>query len=132
MELEELYVLAEKDLVIDKSDLMNASIGVSKIYARWLRYFGEEKKHYIYYDGKVNTVFRKRFNYYTTDFKLVLSKTEAEIYVRGDEEYVAANSRKRLSMARLEFIESTLKELSARSFHIKNAIEYMKFQQGER
>ena len=60
---------------------------------------------------------------------MVLTK-ELENYIQADQDVIDKKLRLCIQQEKVNFLENILKQLHTRSFNIKNAIEFMKFQMG--
>lgn len=139
--INELQEMAKKDLFMDKSELVNESLKTPSLHNKWLNIFIEckktlhelQKNHsllyrslWLYYSGKAPaSVYKEK------PFDVKLLKTDVKMFIETDEGYLESEQKLKNLQTMLNFIEATIGEINKRSFHIKNAIDMLKFENGE-
>ena len=141
MNLEKIQEMWERDAVIDPDNLHDESLKIPQLHSKYYTLYNtitllREKARTTY-----NTVRLERYNYYT-------GKAEPEVYVKdpfpykvrekdaiqrymeADERLTAADLKIRYYDTMLKFLEEIIKIVSNRTFQIKNAIEWNRFQAG--
>ena len=141
MNLEKIQEMWEKDSTIDPDNLHDESLKIPQLHSKYYTLYNtitllREKARTTY-----NTVRLERYNYYT-------GKAEPEVYVKdpfpykvrekdaiqrymeADERLTAADLKIRYYDTMLKFLEEIIKIVSNRTFQIKNAIEWNRFQAG--
>ena len=141
MNLEKIQEMWQKDSVIDPDNLHDESLKIPQLHS----------KYYIIYNTitllreKARTQYTKikleRYNYYT-------GKAEPEVYAEdpfpykvrekdaiqrhldADERLTTIDLKIRYYDATLKFLEEIIKVISNRTYQIKNAIEWHRFQSG--
>ena len=141
MNLEKIQEMWQKDSVIDPDNLHDESLKIPQLHS----------KYYVIYNTitllreKARTQYTKikleRYNYYT-------GKAEPEVYAEdpfpykvrekdaiqrhldADERLTAVDLKIRYYDATLKFLEEIIKVISNRTYQIKNAIEWHRFQSG--
>jgi hypothetical protein len=125
---------------INITKLATESAETPLIYSRYLNQYNEIVAKLRWVQIEYDIAYKERFRYY-------LGKAEPEVYIlepldekilRADKDvYLNADEilitlkRKKINLEIQEkTLERALKEISTRSFHIKNIIEWEKFQQG--
>lgn len=130
MTLDSLMKQAERDLAINQAELGSESTRTPLLYNKYLTKFIQERLRYKKYEADVQKLIRTKYHHYRNNFNVLLKPNEVAIYMDGDEEIIEMRLRLELCKQTMEFLEKVLKEISTRSFHIKNAIEFAKFQNG--
>ena len=133
--------MRERDAVIDPDNLHNESLKISELHSKYYTIYNtitllREKAR-----GSYNSVKLERHNYYT-------GKAPAEVYVQEPfpykvrekdaiQRYLEADERLnnidlkiKYYDTELKFLEEIIRNISQRTFQIKNAIEWQKFQAG--
>ena len=141
MDLEKIQELWKEDSIIDPDDLHNESLKIPVLHSKYYTIYNtimllREKAHETYRRVKL-----ERHNYYS-------GKASAEVYVEEpfpykvrDKEalqrYMDADERLnkielkiRYYDIMLKFLEEIIRMISNRTFQIKNAIEWHRFQAG--
>ena len=141
MNLEQIQEMWERDSQIDPDNLHDESLKIPQLHSKYYTLYNtitllREKALESY-----NRVRLERYNYYS-------GKASAEVYVEepfpykvrdkealqryldADEKLNAKTLKIRYYDVQLRFLEEIIKNVSNRSFQIKNAIEFMKFTAG--
>ena len=141
MNLDEIQDMWKKDSVIDPDNLHDESLKIPQLHAKYYTLYNtitllREKARESY-----NRVRLERYNYYT-------GKAPAEVYAEepfpykvrdkeaiqrhmdADERLNKIDLKIRYYDIMLKFLEEIIKTVSNRTYQIKNAIEFMRFQAG--
>jgi hypothetical protein len=141
MNLEQIQEMWERDSQIDPDNLHDESLKIPQLHSKYYTVYNtitllREKARETY-----NRVRLERYNYYT-------GKAPAEVYVEepfpykvrdkealqrymdADERLNKVDLKIRYYDVELKFLEEIIKIVSNRTFQIKNAIEWNKFQAG--
>ena len=141
MNLEQIQEMWERDSQIDPDNLHDESLKIPQLHAKYYTVYNtinllREKALETY-----NRVRLERYNYYT-------GKAPAEVYeeepfpykvrdkeaiqrhMDADEKLNKINLKIRYYDHMLRFLEDIIKTISNRTFQIKNALEWHKFQAG--
>ena len=141
MNLEQIQEMWERDSQLDPDNLHDESLKIPQLHSKYYTVYNtitllREKARESY-----NKVRLERYNYYT-------GKAPAEVYVEepfpykvrdkdalqryldADEKLNKVDLKIRYYDVELKFLEEIIKNISNRTFQIKNAIEWNKFQAG--
>ena len=141
MDLEKIQAMWEKDSHIDPDNLHDESLKIPQLHSKYYTVYNtitllREKARDSY-----NRVKLERYNYYT-------GKAEPEVYaeepfpykvrekdaiqrhLEADEKLTTLDLKIRYYDTTLKFLEDIIKNVSNRTFQIKNAIEWNRFQAG--
>lgn len=141
MNLEKIQEMWQKDSVIDPDNLHDESLKIPQLHCKYYTLYNtitllREKARESY-----NKTRLERYNYYT-------GKAPAEVYVEdpfpykvrekdaiqrhieADEKLNAIDLKVKYYDVMLKFLEEIIRNVSNRTFQIKNAIEWNKFQSG--
>jgi predicted phosphatase len=141
MNLDKIQEMWEKDSQIDPDNLHNESLKIPQLHSKYYTVYNtitllREKARSSY-----NKIKLERYNYYT-------GKAPAEVYaeepfpykirekdalqrhIEADEKLNAIDMKIKYYDAQLKFLEEIIKNISNRTYQIKNAIEWQKFQAG--
>ena len=83
------------------------------------------REKWEYYGGKADAKV-----YATKPFDLKVLKTDLSIYIESDPEIIEKKNKIVYLEECVDFIEKTLKSISARGWDIKNCLEAQKFEAG--
>ena len=141
MNLDEIQEMWQRDSVIDPDNLHDESLKIPQLHSKYYTLYNtitllREKSRESYSRVKL-----ERYNYYS-------GKAPAEVYVEdpfpykvrekdalqrhldADEKMNKIDMKIRYYDVELKFLEEVIKTISNRTFQIKNAIEWQKFQAG--
>ena len=141
MNLEKIQEMWQKDSVIDPDNLHDESLKIPQLHCKYYTLYNtitllREKAKDSYNKTKL-----ERYNYYT-------GKAPAEVYIEepfpykvrekdaiqrhieADEKLNAIDLKVKYYDVMLKFLEEIIRNVSNRTFQIKNAIEWNKFQSG--
>ena len=141
MNLDKIQEMWERDATIDPDNLHNESLKIPQLHSKYYTVYNtisllREKARESY-----NRIRLERHNYYT-------GKAPAEVYAEDpfpykvrekdaiqrhmdtDEKLSTADMKIRYYDVTLKFLEEIIRNISGRTYQIKNAIEWQKFQSG--
>ncbi len=141
MNLEQIQEMWQKDAVIDPDNLHDESLKIPQLHSKYYTIYNtitllREKARESY-----NRIRLERHNYYT-------GKAPAEVYVEepfpykvrekdaiqrhmdADEKMSTINMKIKYYDVILKFLEEIIRNVSNRTYQIKNAIEWQQFQSG--
>ena len=141
MNLEQIQEMWQRDSVIDPDNLHDESLKVPQLHSKYYTIYNtitllREKSKDSYKRVKL-----ERYNYYT-------GKAPAEVYVEdpfpykvrekdaiqryldADDKLTTIDLKIRYYDVMLKFLEEVIKTISSRTYQIKNAIDWHKFQAG--
>ena len=141
MNLEKIQEMWEKDSTIDPDNLHDESLKIPQLHSKYYTVYNtitllREKARTNY-----NTIRLERYNYYTgkADPEVyekdpfpykVRDKDAIQRHMEADERLTAADLKIRYYDTMLKFLEEIIKVIANRTFQIKNAIEWHRFQSG--
>ena len=138
MNLEDIQSMWEKDSQIDKDNLNDESLKIPALHAKYHEMFNtilllrkraeQQRKNirharYEYYSGKADPEV-----YIENPFpKKIRDKDTMTKYMDADEKLSESSLKIDYYDTMLSYLESILKQISNRTYQIKNAIEWQKF-----
>ena len=141
MNLEKIQEMWQKDSVIDPDNLHDESLKIPQLHSKYYTVYNTITLLRERAREQYNKVKLERYNYYS-------GKASAEVYVEepfpykvrekdalqrhldADEKMNKIDMKIRYYDVELKFLEEVIKTISNRTFQIKNAIEWQKFQAG--
>ena len=139
--LDKLQEMCEKDSKINPDELHTESLNIPSLHAKYFELYNtifllrkkaeQQRKNirherYEYFSGKADPDV-----YIENPFpKKIRDKDTMTKYLDADEKLSTSNLKIDYYDTMLVYIESILKVIQNRTFQIKNAIEYMRFQSG--
>ncbi len=141
MNLDKIQEMWQKDSVIDPDNLHNESLKIPQLHSKYYTLYNtisllREKARESY-----NRVRLERHNFYTgkapADVYIaepfpykVREKDAIQRYLDADEKLNTIDMKIKYYDTELKFLEEIIKTVANRTFQIKNAIEWQKFQAG--
>ena len=140
MTLEELQAQADKDLVIDDTELDTESLKTPILHNKYLQYYNKFNLLLKKSQWEERTLQREKWEYYTgksdpevykqKPFDIKELKNDVHIYINSDEDIQKIQAKIEYQSAIVSYLEQILRILNNRSFTIKNAIEWRRFTSG--
>ena len=141
MNIEEIQEMWQRDSVIDPDNLHDETLKIPQLHAKYYTLHNtitllKEKAKETY-----NRVKLERYNYYTgkADPEVyeqepfpykVRDKDALQRHIEADEKLNKIDMKIKYYNTELKFLEDIIKTISNRTFQIRNAIEWQKFQAG--
>ena len=141
MDLEKIQEMWENDSTIDPDNLHDESLKIPQLHSKYYTIYNtitllREKAR-----GTYNRVRLERYNYYTGKAPAevyvedpfpykVRDKEALQRYMEADDKLNSIDLKIRYYDVMLKFLEEIIKTVANRTFQIKNAIEWHRFQAG--
>ena len=141
MDLDKIQEMWAKDSQIDPDNLHDESLKIPQLHSKYYTLYNtisllREKARESY-----NKIKLERYNYYSGKASAevyaenpfpykVREKDALQRYIEADEKLSAIDMKIRYYDVMLKFLEEVIKNISNRTFQIKNAIEWHRFQAG--
>lgn len=140
MDIEQLQELADKDLKINDTELDIESLKTPQLHNKYLKHLNKFKLLLTKSQAELNTLRRDKWEYYTgkadasvyaeKPFDLKILKTDIDKYLNADEELQRLTQKVEYLTTVIDFLDRTLRQITNRTFAIKNAIDWRKFTSG--
>jgi hypothetical protein len=140
--LDDLLQMWAKDSEIDRTEPGKALLDIPKLHSKYLnilsshrllirdaefKYNRMKKIKWEYYTGKLDDDDLKKYGWEPFPFVL---KSDITTYLDSDEDMAKYMAQKRMYEEIVEVCQSIMKELSARTFQLRDFIQWEKFIQG--
>jgi hypothetical protein len=140
--LEELLEMWQADSIIDRTEPSKALLDIPKLHSKYLnivsryRLLSKEAEFKIakmrrlkweYYTGKLDQATLSKYGWDQFPYTL---KSEVATYLESDEDIFKLIAQKKMHDEIIEVCNSILKELSARTFQLRDFIQWERFIQG--
>ena len=140
MDLEKLQLQADSDLKINDTELDLESLKTPQLHNKYMKHLTKFKLMLSRAEGDLANTKRQLWEYYTgkadpavyqlKPFNLKILKADVQQYIESDEEWVKANQKVKYLETIVDFLDRTIRQISNRTFTIKNAIDWRKFTSG--
>jgi hypothetical protein len=144
MKLEEIQLLWEQDSKIDRTELGEESLRIPQLHSKYFKLFSSERLTLRKLEDDYNKLYVLKSEYYNgticeedlkmngwEPFMLKILKSDIPIYMRSDDDLSLLQLRINMQSEKVEFLESIVKNLPARGYQIKAAIDWIKFTNGQ-
>jgi len=144
MTLDEIFVLWKEDAEIDPTQLGNSALSIAKLHHKYYEIFSRERlllrkmeadmktlrldKQEFYMDGPTEEQIAKGWK---LPAKGKIIKPDVANYIDADSDIIALNLKLAYQQEKLNVLESIIKTLANRGFHIKSAIDFEKFRMND-
>ena len=140
MTFDELTQLAEKDLKINDTELDLESLKTPALHNKYSKFHNQYINLLKKTEQDRDRLLREKWEYYTgksdpsvyqaKPFNLKILKQDVDKYIESDDEWIKANQKVKYLETIVDFLDRTLRQISNRTFTIKNAIDWRKFTSG--
>ena len=140
MTLDELQAKAEKDLKIDDTELDLESLKTPQLHSQYLKTYSTYALMLKKAEGDYSKLHIKKWLFFTgkaepeeykeKNFDLKVLRQDVDKFIDSDDEIIKLRQKIEYLKQICHYCESTLKQINNRTFQIKNAIEWHKFQSG--
>ena len=140
MDLETLQEQVDKDLKINDTELDLESLKTPQLHNKYMKHYTKFKLMLTRAETDYTQVKRQKWEYYTgkadasvyaeKPFDLKVLRTDVDKYIESDEEMIKAKQKVEYLQAVVDYLDKTLRQITNRTFTIKNAIDWRKFTSG--
>ena len=140
MDLEQLQDLAEKKLKINDTELDLESLKTPQLHNEFMKHLTKFKLLLTRAEDEFKLIKREKWEYYTgkadpavyqlKPFNLKIMRSDVDKYIEADEDYIKAYQKVKYLEVTVDFLDRTIRQISNRTFTIKNAIDWRKFTSG--
>ena len=140
MDLEQLQEQSDKDLKINDSELDLESIKTPQLHNKYLKHLTKFKLMLSRAESELHIIKRAKWEYYTgkadptvyaeKPFNLKILRQDVDKYIDSDEEVIRAKQKVDYLNAVVDFLDRSIRQITNRTFTIKNAIDWKKFTSG--
>jgi len=140
MDLEQLQDLADKKLKINDTELDLESLNTPVLHNEFLKHLTKFKLMLSRAETEHNMLKRDKWEYYTgkadasvyalKPFDLKILRTDIDKYLDADIDLQKSKQKIDYLSTTVDFLDRTVRQISNRTFTIKNAIDWKKFTSG--
>jgi len=143
MQLDDLFDLWEKDCKLDRTELGEASTIIPQLHHKYYKIFAQERLTLRKLDAEFKSLHKDKWDYFQgtmiqSDLEergwepnpLKILKSDLALYIDSDKEVINHNLKVAYQKEKIDFLESIIRTINNRGFHIKNAIDWEKFKVG--
>jgi len=143
MTLEELYEQWATDGKIDVVNISNESANIPKLHNKYYQYYvheglklkklkSEHKKLFKlkteYYRGELSNEELRTYGWEQQPLKIL--KQDMPTYLDADDDIINRQLRIDLQQSIVDYIESIIRQINSRTFHLKTIVDWERFRTG--
>jgi|TARA_B100002019_G_scaffold65401_1_gene56120 hypothetical protein len=143
MKFDELRRMVSVDMKIDGTELDIESLKTPQLHNKYLNLYHDERLILKQMRSRIKELVRDKWEFYSgkmseeklerlgwEPFQLKVLKQDIDRYIESDTQVAREYDRIAFQEEKVDFLQSTLKSITARQWDIKNAIEWRKFVNG--
>lgn len=143
MKFDELRRMVSVDMKIDGTELDIESLKTPQLHNKYLNLYHDERLILKQMRSRIKELVRDKWEFYSgkmseeklerlgwEPFQLKVLKQDLDRYIESDTEVSREYDRIAFQEEKVDFLQATLKSITARQWDIKNAIEWRKFVNG--
>ena len=137
MDLEKLQELVDGDLKINDTELDLESLKTPQLHNKYLKHLTKFKLLLSRAEAELATTKKALWEYYTgkadpevykeKPFQFKLLRQDVDQYIQSDVEFIKLKQKVDYLNTVVDFLDRTLRQITNRSFLIKDAIDWRKF-----
>ena len=140
MDLEKLQEQVDKDLKLNDTELDLESLKTPQLHNTYMKHLTKYKLMLSRAESELHSIKREKWEYYTgksdasvyakKPFNFKLLRQDVDQYIQSNEDYIKAKQKVDYLNATVDFLDRTIRQITNRTFTIKNAIDWRKFTSG--
>lgn len=141
MNLEKIQEMWKADSKMDMDNLHDESVKIPQLHQKYYTLYTTIKLLYKKSEDSYNKTKLERYNYYSGKSSpeeyveeplayKVRDKESMTMHMNADEYVSKARLKKEYNQVMIDTLEDILRMIHGRTYHVKNAIEFLRFQSG--
>lgn len=143
MKLTEIQDMWALDAKVDRTELGEESLRIPQLHSKYYNLFSNERMSLRQAESAYKELFKLKFEYYNgtiseedlrnngwEPFMLRVLKSDINVYIQADPDLGKLQMKIDLQQEKVDFLESIIKNLPARGYQIKAALDWEKFKVG--
>ena len=143
MKLEDIQGLWHKDSEINYTELGTESISIPRIHDKYLKIFTDERIRLKGVEFELSKIVRTKTEYYSGKMSQEelerrgweqylgrLLKNEISNYIESDDDIIKLKQHLVVLQEKVGYLDSVIRMINNRGFQIKNALDWLKFTNG--
>ena len=143
MKLEDIQELWHRDREIDYTELGTESIRIPLIHDKYLKIFTDERIRLKGVEFELSKIVRTKTEYYSGKMSQEelerrgweqylgrLLKNEIANYIESDDDVIKLKQQLVVLQEKVSYLDSVIRMINNRGFQIKNALDWLKFTNG--
>lgn len=143
MKLSEIQDMWALDAKVDRTELGEESLRIPQLHSKYYNLFSNERMVLRQMETSYKELYKLKFEYYNgtiseedlrqngwEPFMLRVLKSDINVYIQADPDLGKQQMKIDIQQEKVDFLESIIKNLPARGYQIKAALDWEKFKVG--
>jgi hypothetical protein len=143
MNIQQIREMAETDLKIDGTELADEAIRVPQLHNKYLNIFHDESLLYRKYDSDYRILRKQKWEYYSgkmsqeelkalgwEPFDHRILRQDLDVYMDADSDLLKLGMKLDIQKQKVDYLDSLIKGINNRQWHIRCALDFLKFKSG--
>jgi hypothetical protein len=143
MTLEEILESWEQDCIVDKTELAEEALKIPNLHSKYLRILSTEKLKLKKLESEYKILKLEKYEFYTQGHtedtmkkgwqlpaKGMILKADIPMYMEADEDIINSTLKISYQNEKIEALDTIIRSVMNRGYHIKSAIDWNKFIMG--
>lgn len=143
MKIEDIFELWEEDSKIDRTELGDEALKISRLHNKYYPIYVQERMLLRKFESEMKQLKLDKYEFFSQGpnedsqakgWKLpakgLILKSDIPMYMEADGDIIQLSLKIGLQQEKIEFLDSILRSLSNRGYNIKAAIDWQRFTMG--
>lgn len=143
MKVEDILALWETDSKIDNTEIGDEAMKIAQLHHKYYQILINERFVLKSHEAEMKKLKLQKYEFYSQGpneetqkkgWKLppkgIILKADIPMYMEADEDIIKLSLKIGIQLEKIDFLESTVKMLMNRGYHLKVALEWQKFVNG--
>jgi hypothetical protein len=144
LKLEDIFEHWKEDSHIDKTELGDESLKIAKLHHKYYQLLVAERLLLRSQENELKKLKLEKYEFFSQGpneetqlkgWKLpakgLILKSDIPMYIEADDDIIKISLKIGIQQEKIELLESIIKTIINRGFHIKSAIDFLKFTNGQ-
>ena len=144
MNIDDILNLWQEDVKIDRTELGDEALNIPKLHHKYYEIFVKERLILRKYEAEFKQLKLDKYEFLTQGpneetkdkgwrlpAKGMILKGDIPMYLEADQDIINLSLKIGLQQEKIELLDSIIKSIMNRNFVIKNAIDFLKFTNGQ-
>ena len=132
--------MADKDVAINETELDLESLKTPQLHNKYMKHYTKFKLMLTKAETDYRQLKKEKGEYYTgksdasvyaeKPFDLKILRTDVDKYIESDEDLIKGKQKIEYLTTVVDYLDRTIRQISNRTFTIKNAIDWRRFTSG--
>ena len=143
MKLDDIFDNWSTDSKIDRTNLGDQSLEIPNLHSKYIKLFSMERLSLQKLENDYKQLYKTKYEYYSGSLDLdtikemgwqpnpkLILKTDLNMHIEADKDIQTLTLKIGIQKEKITTLDSILKNISSRGYHISNAINWQKMMNG--